>query len=214
MYGHRHHSTRLRHVIHDFPHSADIDHAAASRTAAGNWDTPAASQYPGVSNIRHDSCAGQRAAIEQPSCSRLTALPAVRGGPRWRCHGSQMHAGRWHAQNGHAATVRLLLDAGAKVNLEDSDGGSALMLAAESGHSDALQALLKAGAWPRRALPDGTTALHFAAENGDSASVQALLKAGADCTDENDEGETPLSLAIKGNHEKIIRLLRVHGAIQ
>ena len=50
----------------------------------------------------------------------------------------------------------------------------------------------------------------YAAEKGHVATVQALLCAGADCKLQCNAGATALSLAIEGQHEDAIRILRAH----
>jgi ankyrin repeat protein len=47
---------------------------------------------------------------------------------------------------GHAATVQALIGAGADLNLQGKDGGTALMTAAKEGYTATVQALIGAGA--------------------------------------------------------------------
>ncbi|MEP6783443.1 MAG: ankyrin repeat domain-containing protein, partial [Acidobacteriota bacterium] len=82
------------------------------------------------------------------------------------------------AQNGSAASARLLLAAGANANDKAGDGKSVLVMAAFSGHTDVSLVLLAAGAEPN-AADAGYTALHAAALRGDVALVKALLAKGA-----------------------------------
>ena len=56
------------------------------------------------------------------------------------------------AQNGHASTVEVLVNAGADVNDVKDDGWTALMLAAQYGHEQTVSSLLDLG---RRPLPTG-----------------------------------------------------------
>ena len=82
---------------------------------------------------------------------------------------------------GHVALVDMLLQRGATVDLQDSDGLSALMLAASSGRTDVVRRLLRAGAQIRlRARNSGEssnnarTALHFAQEAGSEDCIKEL----------------------------------------
>lgn len=76
------------------------------------------------------------------------------------------------AANGHPAVVKLLLDRGAKVDLRDDEGLTALMLTANTrllhpgaertdspGFEEAVEILLKSGADVKLASKDGVTAL-------------------------------------------------------
>ena len=77
---------------------------------------------------------------------------------------------------GHEALVRMLLQRGASVNLQDSfNGGTALMCAAIKGHTTIVQALLdgKADA-SLQASTDGSTALMFAEHRKRTATAQLL----------------------------------------
>ncbi|KAI9304248.1 hypothetical protein BJ944DRAFT_240720 [Cunninghamella echinulata] len=51
----------------------------------------------------------------------------------------------WAASDGHAECVRILISAGAKVNVKDENGKSALYYAAWEGHMDIVQLLIDAG---------------------------------------------------------------------
>jgi ankyrin repeat protein len=84
------------------------------------------------------------------------------------------------AENGHAAVVRALLDAGAEVNAVDTGGTTALMLAAAAGHADALRFLLQRGAEANaRDRVMERTALMFAAGKNRAQAIEVLTAAGA-----------------------------------
>ena len=80
------------------------------------------------------------------------------------------------AQYKHAEVVRLLLTAGAKVNLKRCNGQTALMLATEDPY------------WPQDPNP-------LNSESDSVQTVKALLDGGADVNLENDNGTTPLLAA-------------------
>jgi ankyrin repeat protein len=62
----------------------------------------------------------------------------------------------------HPETARLLLDAGAKINLQDRDGATALLDAVEAGRYELAELLLKRGADARLARNNGVTPLQAA----------------------------------------------------
>ena len=78
------------------------------------------------------------------------------------------------AGGGQEAMVRLLLQRGASVNLQDSHGGTALMGAANNGHTTIVQALLDAKADASLQHEDGWTALTFAEQLKHTAAAQLL----------------------------------------
>ncbi|MEP4684443.1 MAG: ankyrin repeat domain-containing protein, partial [Rhodopirellula bahusiensis] len=75
----------------------------------------------------------------------------------------------------NAETVKLLLDAGAAVDLVDSEEHfSPLMFAAAEGQMEVVELLLDAGADPTKADIDGETAIDFASSNGHTEVVKRL----------------------------------------
>ncbi|MCI6260614.1 MAG: ankyrin repeat domain-containing protein [Pyramidobacter sp.] len=115
---------------------------------------------------------------------------------------------------GAAASVeklRLLIDAGAKVNVADGNGMTPLMYAAQFGDSpDVLRFLLSAGANREAKDRRGWTPLAFAAaKNGSVEMVNALVDAGANIDARARDGATPLLLALRGgaNRGAVISLL-------
>jgi ankyrin repeat protein len=82
------------------------------------------------------------------------------------------------AQSGDAASVRLIVEAGAALDVAAGDGRTPLVLAAFSGHGEAARALIEAGA-DVNTDGAGYTALHAAALRGDLETTRALLARGA-----------------------------------
>lgn len=72
-------------------------------------------------------------------------------------------------------TIRRLLDAGARVDVQDSYGWTALMYAADGGRSDSIRELIAAGADPSIRSGDASTALDIALARG-RPEVIALLR--------------------------------------
>ena len=107
------------------------------------------------------------------------------------------------AISGHVATLRLLLDRGALIDMPDRIGYTALRMAAEEGHKDSVQVLLEKGADVDRQHPDGTTALNLAARKGFQGIVKLLLEKGADVNRQDCDGKTALSVAAQSGYEDV-----------
>jgi ankyrin repeat protein len=81
------------------------------------------------------------------------------------------------AARGDAATVRVLLEAGARKDLHDTAfGKTALMYAAENNHPAVVEALVKAGADIQTTDQKGRTAMDYTAMQMRSEEVKALLE--------------------------------------
>ncbi len=133
------------------------------------------------------------------------------------------------ARAGDAASVKLLVAAGAGVNDTAPTGASALVIAALSGQSAAADALLDLAADPN-AAGAGYTALHVAILRGDLPLTKRLLAKGADVNApiqkatpnrRNSQdwalhpswvGATPLWLAAKFSDVTFMRTLAASGA--
>jgi hypothetical protein len=85
----------------------------------------------------------------------------------------------WASSRGHTEVVRLLLEAGADVNVAANDGQTALMRAADYGHAETLRLLIDSGADVNAKSNNGITALRFATLKGHSRIVEMLENAGA-----------------------------------
>jgi ankyrin repeat protein len=92
----------------------------------------------------------------------------------------------WACDGGHAESVGILLEAGAKVGARDAEGRTALMWVAHgrtaltgTGHPDVVQKLLAAGADVNAKDKAGRSALTWARWNRNDAIVAALRQAGA-----------------------------------
>ena len=100
------------------------------------------------------------------------------------------------AAQGYTEIVKLLLEAGASVNLYNRPHRlTALMLAAAANQFDAVEALINAGADVNAQNDDGTPALMIAAYKGHLKIVQVLLAADARINIQDKDGDTALNLA-------------------
>jgi len=107
------------------------------------------------------------------------------------------------------ASVRALLDAGAKVDETDSDGITILSWAAIANRVDMARLLIERGADVNHVDKKGMTPLLYAAsiDFGEAAMVDLLLKSGARRSARTKEGLTALELARKYNHTHLLASL-------
>ena len=89
--------------------------------------------------------------------------------------------------------MKLLLDRGAQLNIEDPHRRTPLLLAASNGHEAIVKQLLKRGA-ELEAKDSGNswTSLSWAAGSGHRAVVMLLLEAGAQLNTKDGRSRTPL----------------------
>jgi len=105
----------------------------------------------------------------------------------------------WSAAYGQIFTVKLLLQAGANVEIQGNRCESALHLAAAGGHYDVIKHLLSYGADVNVADKEGNTPLMYAILGDHPFAVNELLSQGADITLANCNNCLPYSLAIQEN---------------
>jgi ankyrin repeat protein len=118
------------------------------------------------------------------------------------------------AAHGHASVIELLAAKGAKIDVVDSNGESALMHAVMRDQPGAVKALLKHKANVNLKTPLGNyTPLHFAMTwNSSKEVVELLLSAGADPNARNNLGFSPYDLAKHSNNSKTnVELLKKFG---
>ncbi len=159
------------------------------------------------------------------SASNMIFIDACRNGHRAKvrvllrvgadvneCGGTPL---RTSAARGHAETVKLLLDSGAKINLDDGDS-TALMWAAKEGHVEAARQLL--AHYSRIDVNVvgrvyGYTALMYAAKAGHTEVVKALLNhRDIKVNIVNPKGRTALMLAAYRGHTEVVKALLNHDA--
>ncbi len=115
------------------------------------------------------------------------------------------------ARDNDAAALRQLLAAGQPVDIRDSGGRSALLVAT---HADALEAarvLIEAGADVNAKDDIKDTPYLYAGAEGRTEILKLLLKAGANLKDTNRFGGTALIPAAEKGHPENVRLLLAAG---
>ncbi len=110
------------------------------------------------------------------------------------------------------AVVRSLIAQGADVNVQGSDGATALLWVARADDLETAAALLKAGA--KVGIPNalGITPVYAAAEQGNAAMLRRLLDAGASVTTTDAGGDTLLMAAVRAGNPDAVQLLLDRGA--
>ena len=126
------------------------------------------------------------------------------------------------AFNGNTALAKLFIEKGAKINLADKWGYTALIYSARNGKSEMINELIQAGANVNAQDKKGWTALMWVAHWGPSKSkailykqiseASILIKAKANVNAIGEKGETALSLALNSRNSDIINLLKENGA--
>ncbi|KAL8773444.1 MAG: hypothetical protein Q9209_001547 [Squamulea sp. 1 TL-2023] len=97
------------------------------------------------------------------------------------------------------------------VNGQDSDGASALHIAAKNGHAAAVKQLLDYHANINAEDSSGETALHCASRNGDKTVVELLLSYGANVMKKDTRGWGALDWAVIEGKDDIVKILLEHG---
>jgi len=120
----------------------------------------------------------------------------------------------WSTRSGNVDIIKVLLEAGADVNLKDRDGRTALMYAARDGHAAAAELLVLWMAKVDDQDDDGRTALIFAASQNNESVVKVLLRRGATVDLANYENRTALMYACReGSIEVAQQLLDANASV-
>ena len=108
----------------------------------------------------------------------------------------------------HDYLMHQLIDAGAELDVQDSNGYTALALSAMNGHEDCVKALLKRGANPNKlSYKMSHSALFLAALNGYTEIARDLVEAGAELGLKDSNGHTPLDIAKRNTRREIVTII-------
>jgi ankyrin repeat protein len=121
------------------------------------------------------------------------------------------------AKKGDIDKLKALLEIDkALLDVQDTDGSTALHCATWKGYSEVVVFLLEAGANVHAHNHNdhwGTTALHAAAHSNQTAIVQLLIDAGADVNAKDMNGKTPLYHTTFHKATAAAKILLKHGAM-
>jgi len=119
----------------------------------------------------------------------------------------------WAVKPDNAATMKLLLEHGARPNLMTKKGVTALHVAAWRGNVTAVRLLIEHGSDPniKSNSEEHFTPLHCAARFENPDVAEALLESGAKINELSEEG-TPLQVAIRHKRNRMLDLLLQRGA--
>ncbi|KAJ2953624.1 hypothetical protein O0L34_g1228 [Tuta absoluta] len=116
------------------------------------------------------------------------------------------------AEQGHTAVVKLLIDAGCKVDITASDGLTPLHVAVIRDYGEIVSMLLEAGSNANYKTHEKMTPLHFAASRGYLDLVKILVKHGANLEARDTSDRTALYLAAGRGHAAVVQFLVTSGA--
>ena len=111
------------------------------------------------------------------------------------------------ARAGDKEALRALLKQGAKVDVAEGDGTTALLWASYRDDLESADLLILAGASVDSANDLGATPLWAASQNGSTAMVRTLLRAGANPNLALLSGETPLMVASRSGNANVVEQL-------
>lgn len=114
------------------------------------------------------------------------------------------------ASDADAATINVLIEGGAAVNVVDGDQKwTPLHFASRDGNDEIVNILLDAGAYVDAVNTFGNTPLweNIMAPTRDTKTIQTLLRHGADARKKNRRGDAPIDVARQIGRDDLVRIL-------
>jgi ankyrin repeat protein len=112
---------------------------------------------------------------------------------------------------GHENIAARLIEAGARIDIKDMRGRSALHIAALRGHAILVDLLYHNGAQINQKDALGMTPLHLGAYGGQEEAARLLLSLGADAKLKDFSGQTPLHLASLAGDKECVAVIAAAG---
>ncbi|MFP3032042.1 MAG: ankyrin repeat domain-containing protein, partial [Wolbachia sp.] len=116
------------------------------------------------------------------------------------------------SEAGEFDKVKLLLDRGANIEVQDKFGYTPIFLATQSGKWSVVELLLDRGANIDAQDKEGRTPLHFAAQKNNLDMAQFLLNRGANIEVQDRRAWTPILYAAQSGKWGVVKLLINNGA--
>ena len=199
---------RLLEAGADPNHVDGVECSVLYQTAGGPSQDKLVPQEEGYSGIKRDDLGSKEDYLE---CAKLLIRHGakVNGSTEGKNHLPLYYA----SSTGFKEMVDLLLEYGAKADIEAKARRTPILGAVESGITELLERMISLGAKPDTLVNDiGTTALHAAASLENPQMVEILLKHGAKVNAKSTTGITPLLNAVNFNHVECVRVLIKYGA--
>nr|XP_029732091.1 uncharacterized protein LOC115268182 [Aedes albopictus] len=111
---------------------------------------------------------------------------------------------------GYRSLVHLLLQKGADIHIQNTEGWSALHYAVHHKQIAITTFLIDKGIDVNCLNKNKWNALHISCNNGDADLTKMLIQRGALLDIQTREGKTPLHLAAAGGHTKVVNILTEH----
>ncbi|CAH0700619.1 unnamed protein product [Spodoptera exigua] len=128
-------------------------------------------------------------------------------------HDAFMHTPlHYAAEQGHVGVVKLLIEAGCKIDAETGDGVTALHVAVIKNYIDIVKILINSGSNVNHKTYDSMTPLHFAASRGFLELVKLLVSNGASLEARDANERTALYIAAGRGHTDVMKYLIDAGA--